>query len=289
MENKKYKYEKAELCKYFVEALDKAFTNYILKFREAKDFFSESSVHDLRVAVRRLLSLISLIEGIAKSSNNTSLRKYLKAQLDMFSELRDTQVQLIRAHNLKHDYPALGLFFQFLQYRETKLIKILKAEILSIDETDIEGEIFFLKMEIKKPVLIDFFTINEININIDKTYNKLIKRYQNVNPLEPDTIHKVRIAFKPFRYKMEILRNILNLNDIIFSKFKSFQTLLGDIQDCHVFISNYNEFINKQKAFPVDLFVNSMELLKQTQEKLIEKFMTESKNIYYFKNYYEIK
>jgi CHAD domain-containing protein len=57
--------------------------------------FSEEAVHDLRVAMRRLLALVDFLNFFAASPALRKVRRSLKSHLDAFDALRDTQVMLM--------------------------------------------------------------------------------------------------------------------------------------------------------------------------------------------------
>ena len=72
-------------------------------------------------------------------------------------------------------------------------------------------------------------------------------RNNNASIRNPETFHKVRIAFKKFRYEAEHLSSILNFDDNYFIDLKILQTILGKIQDEIVFGNMMNMYIGLKK------------------------------------------
>jgi hypothetical protein len=80
-----------------------------------------------------------------------------------------------------------------------------------------------------------------------------LQRYRNIEPSKPATIHRVRIAFKKFRYMVELVYPLIsNFPQDNFKQMHEYQGLMGDIQDVEVFLSVFNEFAGKDNAHSPD-------------------------------------
>src|SRR5262245_16265475 len=75
-------------------ALKKQWQRYRDDLERCQRRFSEKSVHQLRVAARRLLSTVELLERFLSRRQVVEVSACLKQHLDCFDDLRDTQVQL---------------------------------------------------------------------------------------------------------------------------------------------------------------------------------------------------
>ena len=64
-------------------------------------------MHDVRVAVRRLLAIFDLLRAVSHHPRIQKIRRELKGQLDDLDELRDVQVQLADISEFVHDLPEL--------------------------------------------------------------------------------------------------------------------------------------------------------------------------------------
>jgi len=78
---------------------------------------------------------------------------------------------------------------------------------------------------------------------VDETYARVIQLYERVDPAQPDTIHRLRIAFKKFRYMVESVHPILEgFAEDYLKRMHDYQALMGDIQDMEVALQKLSEF-----------------------------------------------
>src|SRR5687767_12035861 len=93
-----------------LEALDKRWKKYRAELKRCRAEFSNEAVHDLRVAARRMLALIQLLNSIAPRPHLQKLNRAFKNQLDEFDDLRDTQVILAEISETIKELPQLQKF-----------------------------------------------------------------------------------------------------------------------------------------------------------------------------------
>src|SRR5512139_3855888 len=105
-----------------LKSLEDRRRKYRREFNLARADFSEEAVHDLRVATRRLLALLALLQVLAPEPAIKPLRRELKAQLDGLDELRDAQVMLGEVQEHLEELPGLAFFEEDLKARVQKLL-----------------------------------------------------------------------------------------------------------------------------------------------------------------------
>ncbi len=78
---------------------------------------------------------------------------------------------------------------------------------------------------------------------VDEAYAIVNQRYALVDPGQPATIHRLRIAFKKFRYMIEAIYPILqNPAPDYLKKLQDYQAAMGDIQDMEVALHELADF-----------------------------------------------
>src|SRR3990172_6463306 len=92
---------------FLLEALDQRWKNYRSELKRCRAEFSNEAVHDLRVAARRMLALIRLLNSISPRPRLQKLNHAFKDQLDEFDDLRDTQVILAEVSETIQELPQL--------------------------------------------------------------------------------------------------------------------------------------------------------------------------------------
>ena len=75
------------------------------------------------------------------------------------------------------------------------------------------------------------------------TYAIVNQRYALVDPNQPATIHRLRIAFKKFRYMIEAIYPVLqNFPADFLKRMHEYQAAMGDIQDMEVALQELADF-----------------------------------------------
>src|SRR5258708_34674772 len=106
------------------------------KFRAAlircRTGFSEESVHGLRLATRRLLSVLELLRAITPDPVIQKFRRALKDLLDSLDEVRDVQISAAEVDQTSQKLPELGPFHEFLRKRERRLMRSARKGVMGL-------------------------------------------------------------------------------------------------------------------------------------------------------------
>jgi inorganic triphosphatase YgiF len=112
-----------------LSALEKRWRDYRNELKRCQAAFSNEAVHDLRVATRRLLALIQLLNSISPRLRFRKMIRSFKGQLGEFNDLRDTQVILVTLSETLPGLPQLQEFQEHQQTIEEKLLKRLRKKV----------------------------------------------------------------------------------------------------------------------------------------------------------------
>lgn len=226
---------------------EKAQKVYLDLYRKVILKFAEEDIHDLRVSIRRLLSIVDFYMDSYDSTYADKTRKHIKSQFKKLSELRDIQVLIDKAKKYRKAYPNIKLFIEHLAKKEKKLARKVKATLDEQQLADSEGLFFFLgkEMFLNNALL---KTSNLIEL-IDKRFAEVELRVDEIDNEDSETIHETRIAFKKFRYMYELLQPRFPKELRPTKELGQYQTKMGDIQDIEVFIDELGSFIEKSSAF----------------------------------------
>lgn len=224
------------------DALDLRWQKFCAELKHCRREFSEEAVHDLRVAARRLLALFDLLRLILHHKRIQKIRRELKDQLDDLDDLRDTQVLLADISESIHDLPELEAFQIFLQKQEKKYlrrahkkIKARKIDRLSCRIGKMMGMIEDLPEEALNMQVIEA---------VDATFLRVRQHYEAMDIGNVASIHRLRIAFKRFRYTVEIAHPLFeNFPAENFKRMHDYQSMMGDIQDMEVAQQNLTDLI----------------------------------------------
>ena len=224
-----------------LDSLNTRWDKYKTELKICQVEFSEAAVHDLRVATRRLLSSLDLLRAAVTDPRIQKIRRVLKDQLDNLDDLRNIQALLADISEIIHETPELQPYQEYLQYREKKLLRTARKEIKSLK---IEG----LSKRIKKlNQTIETFEQANRDVSllsaVDGAYAIVNQRYGLVDPAQPATIHHLRLAFKKFRYMVEVVHPILeDFPSRSLKRMHNYQAAMGDIQDMEVALQELADF-----------------------------------------------
>jgi len=224
-----------------LEALENRWKNYRMELKRCRAEFSNEVVHDLRVATRRMLALIQLLNSISPRPRLQKLTRAFKDQLDEFDDLRDTQVMLAEISETIQELPQLQSFQKHLKVTEEKMLRTLRKKIKKLETTEVTKRIRKTHESIE--VEMDGDLESQIIQVVDDTYMITRQRHGWVDIARTATIHRVRIAFKSFRYMVEIVHPLLNDFPIEnLKRMNDYQSLMGEIQDAEVFAQTLADF-----------------------------------------------
>ena len=221
--------------RFLLAALDDRWKNYRLQLKRCRAEFSNEAVHDLRVASRRMLAFIRLMNSISPRPRLQKLNRYFKDQLDEFDELRDTQVILAEISETLGELPQLQEFQDHLQSGEKRLLKSLRKKLKVIDLFDVSKRIRRLRESLKINASNDL--VPQTFQAVDDAFLLTKRRRDRVNPAQATSIHRVRIAFKTFRYTVEVTHPLLeHFPAENLKRMHDYQSLMGEIQDVEVIL-----------------------------------------------------
>ncbi|HMV28932.1 MAG TPA: CHAD domain-containing protein [Anaerolineales bacterium] len=226
-----------------LDALETRWKKFHSELKTCRAEFSEEAVHDLRVATRRLLALFDLLRSILIHNRIQKIRRTLKEQLDDLDDLRDTQVMLADISEFIQDIPSLRVFQERLQKNEKKLLRQTRKRIQSRDPSKLAARIkkvSAMLADLPEPALREhIFTAT------DERFARVLQAHNAVDLEHIPSIHKLRIAFKKFRYTIEIVNPLIaDFPAENFERMHSYQSMMGDIQDLEVASQNFAELTN---------------------------------------------
>ncbi len=240
-----------------LKAFDQRYQCYVAERKRCREDFSEEAVHDMRIASRRLLALVDLLQEVTPHLNLKNLRAVFKNQLDSLDNLRDTQVMLAEFTENIENLPELATLIKFLKKREKRLLEAAEHDVHEFKLTRIARQI-----ENTRTNLASLNAEQELSPRLlpalDNARLKVNQRLQAVDPSQPFTIHRVRIAFKKFRYMLEIIAPILpEFPKTLFKTMHDYQASMGEIQDVEVMLRTLEDYSDGHPAYdsqPVRLF-----------------------------------
>ena len=233
---------------FIIQALDTRWNEYLVCLKRYQETASGKSVHDLRVSIRRLTTTIDLIDRFNPDNIVRQARVKLKTQLSDLSLLRDVHVEMVRVRRFLKELPEMKAFYEELRTRESKYLKSAKKIPWKSDRRFIETAINRAKIRLnaRRATTSVEDSRKIVDAAMDVSFDNLSKKLENVTPTDYSSIHRVRLAFKPVRYTLEMLQPVLGLDVRQVRTATFLARLMGQIQDLEVLMKDLVEFKWKQ-------------------------------------------
>ena len=215
-------------------------------------------LHDYRIALRKIRSVISLFKGVYSEQQTQDLKRRFSALMAKTGTLRDLDVYLLE----KQDFFALipealhgglkEMFALFLRDREEAAVELADHLISDAYQAEMQA-------------LSDLLTVPERlergpNSNLGaheyacqliwKRYRKICKIARGITAQSDDEdVHELRIHCKKLRYLMEFFAPLFPRKDIkqLIKPMKRLQDNLGAFNDCSVQIESLSGFLESHK------------------------------------------
>jgi CHAD domain-containing protein len=271
-----------------LDSLHDRWRTFRSELKRCRKKYSEEAVHDLRVATRRLSSTLDLVDRIHPETKLRKARRALKKQLDTFGPLRDVQVQLLSIEKMLPSFPELQEFYDSLLKREHKLMQRLSVDLKAIKTGKIKARVARaagqLETLLDTPVAQQEKRAEAIQA-VEIAFNRVVERKQAIDPRDSASIHRMRVAFKKFRYLTESLAPVLSyITSKQLKAMDAFQGSMGDIQDAEVLLTSVRTFASKRGTECKAALAHALEELLRRRTALIETFLGSAAILFTFWN-----
>lgn len=207
------------------KALQRRFKRYVKCAARVRRHHDETSIHDFRIASRNLLALDALIPHQAWPRERKKVKRWLK----MLNHLRDLQV--LRKRFISGD-PALiamlddEIAFELARWkkksRRMARKKFRKAMRRLARHTAVQV--------LHAPD--DFEVLLQHRWQVCR--RRMLARLGEVDVKQPESLHRLRVSYKTFRYLALFLYRLGRLPELDRKQLQGWQNQLGEIQDLDV-------------------------------------------------------
>jgi CHAD domain-containing protein len=263
----------SKTLEYLVAALKKQWKKYRKELKRCQKHFSTEAVHDSRVETRRLLSMIGLLSPFLVPGRAKKTHAFLKRHLDTFDALRDTQVQLEAVAKLKKRFLAAAAFYDYLRKQEKSLLRETRRNTNRIKTKRLGKLITACRKDAQKRRL-EVSASNALLWRLlESRFARTQQLHDEIDAVNPKTIHCTRIAFKQFRYMIEILSQyVVPFDKRLLRAMHRYQTMMGQIQDADVLLSAWGKYLHRIGGRSKSARIFGKELLR-ARDRLIRLYL----------------
>jgi CHAD domain-containing protein len=264
-----------KLASHLTESVRSARHRYRKRLARCQNKFSEKAVHDLRIDTRRILALLDLLEALRFGRSHAKLRKTFKKRLDAFDDLRDTHVQRVLLKPLWEKFPEAKEFKKHLRKSEKRLecemshdIKRAKCGRLNRCLKKIENSLRQCAVN-----AVNRESTRQSQALLGAAFRRVLVLRRQIRRSKPATIHRMRVAFKRFRYTAELLQPFLpDFTVQRLQRMKDFQDAAGDIQDVAVLLERIDKDL-KHEDISAACVNNLRKELQRCEQRAIDALM----------------
>jgi CHAD domain-containing protein len=262
------------LAVHLARSLRDARRSYRRRLKRCRKKFSEKAVHDLRVETRRLLALLDFLEAAHFDGAPGKTRKILKQRLDAFDELRDTQVHLQLLNRLWPEFPEAKPLRKLLRRHEQRLIKQTRKKVLGTRQGQLTRKLKELEKQIRDTSTSKPKTADQriATATLRDSFDRVVSLRRRIRGDDSAAIHRMRVAFKRFRYMSELLQLFLPwLTKERIRRMRKFQASAGDIQDLEILLAKLDQFV-QEKEVPAATLGKLRSELSRRKEQALDSF-----------------
>lgn len=225
-------------------------------------------LHRMRVASRRLRSLLPLFSDCLPPKQRTRWRKQLRRVTRALGEARDADVQIVCLQEVlaacsdDRQRPGLErLLLRFQQQRQAMQAPLVSALKRLTSRRHINRMEMALRYLLATSQL--YATPESARHTYSRSRNAILRRLQTVlataatirGPQSGPELHATRITIKRLRYTLQALAPLYPdaLNDAIRAARK-LQDVLGNLHDCDVWVETLPQFLEAEKARTLKYF-----------------------------------
>lgn len=233
------------------------------------DSADDEAIHDLRVAIRRLRTMLKMARPLFGRWHADVVRKAFTDVMKATGDLRDEEVLEETLDGLSDD-PA---FATWLHARSARERKLRRAVIARIERGELDRARLMLK------ALLVFPFDPERNMELSRFARRTVERARRTVEKGRDVsaddmlgLHALRISYKELRYSIELLADALPLDArAMLEPAVVFQKRLGEIHDVDVAA----DVLRHSRTLPAAAREQASAALARVREKRIGKYLRE--------------
>ncbi len=213
-----------------LRALDEALAAVIPRVMEAAD---DEAIHDLRVAIRRVRTMLKLVRPVYGRFHADSVRRAFTNVQRATGELRDEEVLEETLDEARVDFES---FRGWRSRRRARERRLRRAVLARLEKGELQRARAMLRALLTLPV----------NPNRDRDLGKFARKcveraqrgveaLRDVSTDDAEGLHELRIAYKELRYTAELLEGALPADlRALAQPAARFQKRLGELHDVDV-------------------------------------------------------
>ena len=246
----------ADIPGFLLRALEGRWRRFAAELAQSRRRCTEPGIHDLRVATRRLLAVLDLADAVLPGETAPRARRLLRRYLRSFSPLRDCHVRILTLRAYTRRYVVARPLLREARAGERTLVREAARAIARFDEAVLEREVTAIARALTAlEGGIAHAAAQVLGGAAAKKYLRVASRRRSLTASSLRSIHRLRVAFKEFRYTIEVLLPMypaVNAREL--KAMRALQDSMGEIQDVDVLTDVVARFaLRRGASFPASV------------------------------------
>ena len=271
----------ADIPGFLLRALEGRWHRFAAELAQSRRRCTEPGIHDLRVATRRLLAVLDLSGAVLPGEPAPRARRLLRKYLRSFSPLRDCHVRILTLRAYTRRYTVARPLLRDARAEERLLVREASRAIARFDQAALEREVTAIARALTALEGGAAVAAGQVLEGAAaKKYLRVASRRRKVTASSARSIHRLRVAFKEFRYTIEALLPLYPAVDRPRLKaMRALQDAMGEIQDIEVLIDVVARFALKRGAsFPASV-LSFQRHLAERRRTLVAAFLAQADGV----------
>ncbi|HUI10393.1 MAG TPA: CHAD domain-containing protein [Bacteroidota bacterium] len=267
----------ADIPGFLLRALEGRWHRFAAELAQSRRRCTEPGIHDLRVAARRLLAVLDLAGAVLPGEFAPRARRLLRKTLRSFSPLRDCHVRILTLRAYTRRYTVARPLLREARAQERTLVREAARMIARFDAPLLEREVAAIARAFTALEGAAARAAGDVLAGAAaKKYLRVASRRRKITGANSRSIHRLRVAFKEYRYTVEALMPLYpSVDRSRLRAMSALQDSMGAIQDVEVLIDVVARFALKRGArYPASV-LNFQRHLAGRRGTLVEAFLLE--------------
>jgi len=233
------------------------------------------AVHRHRVQLRKLMSLLDLLSGLADVDDLGKARRLLKRRHRVTRGLRDAQVGLRNIGRLPAGLTGAPEFAEWLAKREKRSARRASKQLKTLKQKRLSHLMESLESGLRRKTGTEGAgrVTRRLQRNVDRAFERFAVRDRSVAAEAPEAIHSARVALKRCAYMTEETLPLLEgRNAATVASLREFTAVMGRIQDCEALMAALERYERKSRK-PADSHRGLRGELKRSRDSLIAEYL----------------
>jgi len=224
--------------------LIQSWNEFSAKWKKVRRDLSELTVHDLRVATRRLIAELEIVSAVTQDTKARGSIREFKKILKRLGDLRDIQVHLLRTGTGNSDLATS--FSRLLKQREKEEIRRLRKWMKKKTKKNLRRRVWRTNQRLKDTLAAISRPVFRaaIEASVRKRCDAVLTAYASVRrSSSAEEFHRLRIKLKRFRYAAEVAKPVIGIvTERQIDRMRKLQKLMGEIHDLQTYMTAFAEW-----------------------------------------------